>query len=592
MSQRIYDAQVSTAAGMAAVRITDTVPTANTPEVSRRPPEGEVELRMGDGGEQAEGLPTSLGSYFELQIPDPDRTFQDLFRSVFDDRRFTVELDVPAVGTWHGYVKSTLQTRPASRRTRAGVTLVNCFDGLSLLKEEDTAVNARTMTVQEILAEAFAEANPDLDIVARVDVEARTIDNDVVGLESLRPVAGNPQFYEPITPDGPGEEAADEGLEGDSLRAQLNDLCNRLGAVAYQDVRLNAWAFMDFPSIGASVGAKRYDGSSWSSFAVPGQTVSVASADIADEGPDAYKTQPSVRAVCTTVKNWVTDPGFEGVESDGDLHFWALSQAERTSEGKITETDSSGAGGTAEQTIDLSDLDVYDSIIAIRALVDVPAEILLTITFGNGDTETNASGTPDQKRVYIGREPTGGHSSIDEVTVEVLLEDQDLGHVEVNFLLATAGDPSGPGDTTAVPPSGDGIRWRVVETVCYTADDETGRTTVESDAGGFLTVLSDGSEVPATEWQSKRYASSPYRRFSRWRAVNLLALRPPPYERLDTDVLGSYVPLGTRVQVTKPGDTEPTVFVPLKSRELSLGPGEAVTTLKDVEVPADVVELV
>lgn len=581
MSQEIYQGRIQTGAGVAEVRITDTAPTAGTPSVSQRPPEGSVTLRMGDGGEQAEGLPTSLGSYFELQIPDPDRQFQDLFRSVFDDRRFTVELDVPSVGTWHGYVKSTLQTRPASRRTRAGTTQVKCFDGLALLKEGDTAVNARTMTVQEVLVEAFAEANPGLDIVARVDVEARTVDNDVVGLEGLRPIAGNPQSYEPPTPGGPGGESDENGLEGSSLREQLNDLCGRLGAVAYQNVRLGAWVFMDVAAVGAGGSAARYDGTEWSSRSVPEQTVTVGgTAELLDNSEDAYKTLQSVRAACTEVGNWIRDPGFEATESDGDLAFWALTGAKRTSDGIVVQD---SADGNVSQTIDFADLDIYDAIDGFR--VDVTGDFceIVWITYGNGDTTEVTPGSI-LNPLYVSKDPDGGHDEIVEVEVQIDLSDAGTEFVALNLLQKLTGNP--------IAFSGADNKYRQVSRVCYTADDETGRTTVESDAGGFLTVLSDGSEVPATEWQSKRYPSSPYGRLSRWRAVNLLSLRPPPYERLQADLIGAYAPLGTRLQVTKPGDTEPTVFVPLKSRELSIGPGEAVTTLKDVEVPADVVELI
>jgi len=53
------------------------------------------------------------------------------------------------------------------------------------------------------------------------------------------------------------------------------------------------------------------------------------------------------------------------------------------------------------------------------------------------------------------------------------------------------------------------------------------------------------------------------------------------------------VPLGTRIQWTKPGDETASTFVPLKGRTLHLASDEmsAGTQVKDVEIPAAVTDL-
>jgi len=582
MSTPIYRSPIRTAAGEAEVRITDTAPTVDTPDLSTRPADGGITLKMGDSGSSGSGFPTTLGSSFELRIPDPQYDFQDLFLSVFDDRRFEVALDLPGLGTWHGYVKSTLQTRRLTRKTSAGTTAIKCFDGLALLGEDDTAINARPLSVRQVLVEAFARANPDLPIVFYSDVSAKTIEGNDVGYDKLRPIAGNPRSYEPPQPNGPSGEQQEDGLEGETLRDQLDQLCERLTAVAYQDVRQQAWALVDVAAIGAPVTGQRYDGSSWSSYTFPQQTVDVTgSTPTLEDVQDGLKTKKSVRAVCTEVSNWVTDPGFESTLNGDDLFFWTTTDAKRSSEGKLTETSSTGY---ATQEVNFSNLDIYDDIDAVRLVTDVGAQAFPTgvaIFYGNGDTAVFQFSSNGDTDVYAPKDFDGDHDEITKIAVTVAPDGTGIGFVKLNLLQKLTDSPVGN--------DGDLNKYRVVDTFCYTAD-ETGRATVEPDVGGFLTVLSGGEEVPAQEWQSARYSSSPYDRLSRWRAVNILALRPPPYERLSTRLLGEWAPLGTRLRVRKPGDTQDTFFVPLKGRDLEVSTADATTDLEDVELPRAVTD--
>jgi len=266
MSKLIYKGDLKTRLGLGQVRITDTAPTAGTPDLREEaPPEG-IDLKMGDMSQADGEFPNSIGSFFSLKIRDPQYTFQDLFHTVFDDQRFEVELDLPEPrgARWHGYVKSTLQTRRLARKTSEGITQIKCFDGIALMGEDDTALNARARTVDEFLEDAFAIANGDLPIVFYTDLKAKTIEGDVVDFDKWLSLASNARSYEPPQPNGPSGEQEEEGLEGETARDQLDELARRLGAVAYQDVRQQAWAFVDIAAIGAPVTGQRYNGYSWS----------------------------------------------------------------------------------------------------------------------------------------------------------------------------------------------------------------------------------------------------------------------------------------------------------------------------------------
>ena len=592
MSELIYQGRISTAKGPTEVRITDTAPDSRTPPLSRKSPHGGITLEMGDAGDTVNGFPTSIGSFFTLRLPDPNRRFQDAFRRAFDDERFEVDLDVPSVGTWRGYVKSTLQTRPITQETRNGVTGVKCFDGLAAIDADDTAINARVRSVREFLVEAFEGANDRLDIIASVDVQAQGITGATRDLSALFPVSGNARSFIPPTPNGPDGAGGEDGLDGDTLRAQLDDLCARLGAVAYQDVRQEAWAFMDVASIGAAQTAERYDGSSWASFPMPRQEVATsgqAGAQLLDENNEALKTRPSLRAVCAEIENHLTDPGFEATETGSDLVYWQQTDVQRNSDGfAALQTDSTGAG--IEQTVDFSGMRVYDQIDAIRLVPDRPQYQVLEVEIFYGDgTSQQASTTGSFDAFYREKDTSrvigggGQKDAIDAIRVRAKPKSgEPIETLELNLLQQlTEG---------RVDPNGRDNKYSVVSTVCFTPEgSEAGRTEAEQEVGGFLASI-DGQDgkAPVASWQSARYGS--FNRFERWRATNLLALRPPRIERLEETLIGAYAPLGTRVRATKPGDTAASTFVPLEARELSLRPGAAETALHDVEIPKAVID--
>jgi hypothetical protein len=588
MSTIIYDSTVRTPVGEGGVRITDTTPTAETPGKSTVPADAPIELEMGDRGERGEGLPTSIGSALKLQFEDPSREFQRFFREAFDDQRFKVDLEIPTVGTWQGFIRSTLQGRWPSQKTHAGRVSVTCFDGLALLKKDDTAVNARTRSVADVLVDAFGEANAELDIVAAVDPSATDVGSTSTDIRGLFPIAKNARSYEPPQPNGPSGEEQEEGLPGDSLRAQLDALCTAFGAAAYQDVQQGVWAFVDVASVGAPVEGLRWDGSSWSTYTLPEQTVTVGGTDtggartpvLRDQNEDAFRTQESVRAVCTTVRNWITDPGFEVSQNGDDLVYWSLIDVQRNSDGYLEQT-STGVDTGAYQTVDFSGLDIFGAIDGFRLLVtgDDNVNLELTITYGNGDTYSDGLSVSND-RFYAPKDPNGGHSSIDGVEVRVDPSDTPVHTAELNLIRQTTDNP--------IDQFGINNKFEIVERACYAAQ-QPGRSTVEGESVSFLVKFS-GQQAPPQNWTSSRYSSGPFDRFSSWRATNLLELRPPPYERLSETLLGAYAPLGTRLKLTKPGADEPQFFVPLKSRTLTVDTGLPITELEDVELPTAVTD--
>jgi len=593
-SQLILDEEIRTGLGVGRLLVVDTSPTAQTPDLRKRDV-APIKLEWGDQTRTEDGFLLSAGSFFDLNVEDPQRQLQRLFREAFDDRRFEVTLEVPLgggqKGIWDGYVKSSLQTRGAAQRTRQGRAQVTCFDGLALLDEDDTAVNARALDVKDFLTVAFGFANPRPDIIFRSDLEAKTIEGNVVGFDKLRPFAGNPGSYEPPQPNGDGGESDEKGLEGGTLLKQLQSLADSLTATAYLDIRQRAWVLMDTPSVGAPVTAERYSGSEWTTYQVPEQSVQVSAAEIEDKD-NAYKTQRSVRAVCTQVENWLRDPFFEASTNGTDLFFWDQSGDQRNSDGYLVENTNTGDFTT--QRVDFTDISLYDDVdvigldfkIADQDPSSFQYELGIDIEYGNGDVTRRTEfvdETTTSSFFLFPKDPSGGHDSIAAITFLVDMTDVKFDALGLGFLRKLTPNPLGNNI--------DNNKFAAVTTFCYTAAE--GRTEVKPDAGSFLTVLSGGDEAPAAEWQSKRYDSSPYDRLSRWRATNLLALRPPGYERLKTTLEGVLAPFGTRLKVQKPGDRQKTVFVPHQSRTLHLGTKDhaAATDVQDVELPDAVLDL-
>jgi len=598
MSQLIYRGQIKTKVGLGEVRIRDTAPTQQTPDLRTKAPLGGVRLEMGDRGQADDNLPTSIGSFFDLRFPDtPQRDFQELFGQVFDESRFDVELEIPSVGTWRGAVKSTLQSRPVSRRTRERQVQITCYDRLAALGGVDSALDAFKYTVTDFLEIAFGQANADLDIILYVDQEATDINGTTAEADRLIPVPETANNYKAKTGDP-------EGLEGDTLRDQLDSLCQTFLAAAYQDVREEAWAFMDVASIGASVNALRYDGTTWSSYTVPEHSIVVD--ELLDDGEADLDAMPSTREVCLSVSNLSIDPWHEqytGLGPGETAYHWNGSYDGIGELGVFSE------GGDSFLNHDIS---AHSQTIDVDFLVgEVDKLRLYWESQGGGDFEgkievTYGDGTTDNVVVSSTRKKVDG-SGVDGETGnplhEVFYELDDTKervtsiYIQVQHLGGSGGnvvhtnlEPIIERDVTG--PDGGSVRKVIrVEKLCFQAIGGSGRRSVDDEAGGALTDLSTGRASPQS-WSSKKFdVTSSF--LGLVRATYFLALQPPGYEKLKARIDATYAPLGTRLQWTKPGEKARSTFIPLKGRTLYLQEEmDAGTSVKDVEIPDAVVDLV
>jgi len=98
---KIIESTVRTQLGISVLRIYDNNPDVNTPDLHRPKIRGGIELEQGDSGQSNEGLPTtSKGSFFNLVFDDnKNNEFSSLFKGIFDESRFTVELEIKDLGT-------------------------------------------------------------------------------------------------------------------------------------------------------------------------------------------------------------------------------------------------------------------------------------------------------------------------------------------------------------------------------------------------------------------------------------------------------------------------------------------------------------
>jgi len=598
MSTLIYQGDIRTKVGLGQVRIIDTAPTRKTPDLRTKSPLGGVRLEMGDRGKADDNLPTSIGSFFDLRFPDTaQRTFQDLFGQVFDESRFDVELDVPGVGTWQGAVKSTLQSRPVSRRNREGQVEITCYDRLAALSGSDSALDAFKYTVTDFLEIAFGQANPDLDIILYIDQEATDINGSTAAADRLVPVPETANNYKAKTGDP-------EGLEGDTLRDQLDSLCQTFLAAAYQDVREGAWALMDVSSIGASVDALRYDGISWSSYTIPEHSVVVD--NLLDDGEADLDAMPSTQEVCLSVSNLSVDPFHEqytGLGAGETAYHWNGNYDGIGELGVFSEDGKSFLNHNISAHSQAINIDFLIGEVDKLRLYwesqgggDFEGEI--EVTYGDGSTNSVLSSST-RKKV----DGNGVNGETGNPLHEVFLDLDDTKQrvtsifIDVQHLSNTGGNVV---HTNLEPiiirnvtgPDGGSVEKVIrVEKLCFQAVGGSGRRSIDDDAGGALTDLSTGRASPQS-WSSKKFAvTSSF--LGIVRATYLLALQPPGYEKLKARIEGTYAPLGTRLQWTKPGDNAHSTFVPLKGRTLYLQDEmDAGTSVKDTEIPDAVIDLI
>jgi len=472
---------------------------------------------------------------------------------------------------------------------------VTCYDRMAALADEDSAIDSFRTSIRGFLEKAFAAANDRLDIVLYLDVDATDVNGSTADTDRLVPFDGVAKEYSPQT-------SEPNGLPGDSLRAQLDALCQSFLATSYQDVRLGAWSVMDVPSVGASVDAVRYDGTSWRPFTVPEQTVMVDR--MSDEDEDQLEAMPSTVEVCSEINNLTIDPDFEqftALATDDALFHWSHPGSDVVELGIFGGTDKTivdtDSGQSISQVIPIEFLVGNLTTFVLRLVTDNnngSYDLTTTLTYGDGSTVNNTVSISDHNDktdegnfIYNTYHPID--QSKDRITEAEVRVDVTGG--------SPAGNPirlklQGLVEDVVTRPDGNTVtKRRVSDRLCFRAKGGAGRRSVDDDRGSALTELSTGRASPV-EWNSDKY-SGPYSRLWIWRAVQILALQPPGYQKLKSRVPDELVPLGTRIQWSKPGERERSTFVPLKGRVLHLAGDEGTSTeLKDVEIPDAVIDLI
>jgi len=600
MSQLIYKGQIRTKVGPSEVRITDTVPDGSTPDLLERSPLGGITLEMGDTGRGTNEAPTSIGSFFDLSFRDrPSRAFQKAFRRDFRLDRYAVELDVPRVGTWHGYVKTTRQSRSLGEKTDPEIVSVTCFDGLAALSDF-SPLNARRLSVADWLADTFGLIDGSLPVYLYSDLTATTHEGTTKDMRSIR--ASEQDGKSIVPPNINSDEqltSEDAGLSGGDRRSQLDTLCKSLSAIAYQDIALGGWAFIDRAAVGADVSGLIYQAGSWSEGTIPGRTIDADDNEVISESSDRLRTLASAKEVCLPFENWTVDPGFEASETGTDTVFWDTKDWDRLARGKMEYQDALSEN-FVQQTISFSDYQVTEDadVLLLEIELESPGDIIAIFAELNPNEPIKGDSAQTQfsYRLYVPitehksqsagtKDPLNTADSLEQATVgcRIVSDTPIVEKMEVGFLKRLTDN--------AHDLSGRNNDYQRIDTICF-QDQGRGTQSLNIGTAGF-TVDVGGTHYPAESWDSKRYSTGPYTRHKRWLALNELSLRPPSTERLEARLDGRYAPLGTRIRWTKPGDERASTFSVLKGRRLHLqSEMDAATEVKDVEIPDAVVDLI
>lgn len=606
-TQKIFQSEVRSELGTCKLEIFDTSPDSDTPNGALRGDViGGIKLQQGDTGQSGEGLPFGVfGSYFDLQVTDPTKALDTLFSKDFSRSRFPVELTFPpssALSTFYGAVEPSIQTRPIAPRLQVETISVTVSDGLGALKDAARIPSGGRRfgkTIIGFLMEGLSEANPDLDLYYFSDVRGNrpTTGRAPLDLEFLVPSTKGHGKHAPVS----GEN---KRVEGSSAYDQLENLCKKLHAALFQDLRKEAWVFCDAASIGFPVDGKRVDVSDRQGrtrvrtyiddVTFNGQTETLKEPRVGDED----RLEPIEAAGSAVLKNgdFSLDPNFEQLTelppTNSGLLFW--------DQGGAT-LEFYGSAGNIEGT--------EVEIKAAQAIVSVP--IPVGVSLGDLDAvrvQTTAQGGSPKAKVqvvyrdgpntfFVEQSPSGGtplifdldgtRNSVENVTVffttDAVGDPTDLRSYTLDFLQT---------DQEVQPDGTRKERYRSVDQIIF---DEQGRGSVQKEVNGttFLTTLSNGYPTPSAKYISRRYSDTDL--LARWQARDLLNLLNPGIDTLRDVALGQWLPLGTRVKWEKPirGDGQ-SDFVHQTGRTLHIGTEDfsAATEINEVEIDPDVSDTV
>lgn len=586
-TEKIFQNDIRTELGRCTLRIYDTEADSGTPNLHSGDILGGVELEMGDTGQSGEGLPIGVfGSFFDLTFVDNfDNEFRSVFNENFSRTRYRVEFEFPSssdLKTWFGWVVPDIQARPLSERTQENTASVTCADGLGGLKEDPPKNGVFRTTVNDYLVDVFADAHTSPDVVKRVDSRGNdpTTSDFPVGTSRLIPNESPLGTFSPRSGDN-------KGLEGDTSREQLENLCKTFHASAYQDVRIGAFAFVDGASIGYPLEGEKYDrgSASWSSFTFPDNRETIA--DPRDEDEDVLEPETSVRKVCVDTPNWALDPSFEQydtIPSTNSLYWFVHDGAELRNSSKDdreTELDISG-NPTPEVYVFIGvDLQYVDAVrVSTESDGDLDApNVGVTVVYGDGSSEDF---TTSQGPIICDLDPT--KNTLNQVNTQ-------WGPVGNNSLVLFNYKYELLQSEQVVQPDGSTeTQYQRTDTICF-VDDGDGRVVEETNNLNYVIELSDGSRATSDGYYSRRYQN--VGNLARWRAINILSILKPGVEKLQNVALGQWLPLGTRAKFTKPGESSEANFVPQTGRKLFIGADpDTGTELFDIEINDEVDNLV
>ena len=331
MSKTFFTTELRTRLGTLTLRMIDDREAPTSLEFSY-PVEEPVEIRWGES-RSAEYGDAVVGSFADLVVPDPEGHFQDFFGTQFNEINWKVLIEGTLDGRdflWKGRVQQSQFDEPISPRVQVDNKRIRVYDRIGALGDKQPIYRPESMDVEEILMRTLFSAQPDVDIVYKIDAEGTSYFNgrDVPAREWL-PTNRSPSTREV----GDTEDEKDEGLSAGSLRSQLDSLAERLGLKVWYEPFTGMYHVVHRTRIGEAVAdATRItsNGFPLDSGANPSfdrsyqiERLMTTSPKLRAEGSDAYKTVGGVRSVTVDIENapLVKNPHFklyEYVNSQSD----------------------------------------------------------------------------------------------------------------------------------------------------------------------------------------------------------------------------------------------------------------------------------
>jgi hypothetical protein len=320
MSKTFFTTELRTRLGTLTLKMIDDRDAPTSVEFSY-PVEDPVEIRWGESRSAGFG-DAVVGSFADLVVPDPEGYFQDFFGTQFDEINWKVLIEGTLDGReflWKGRVQQSQFDEPVSPRVQVDRKRIRVYDRIGALGDKQPISRPESMDVEEILMRTLFSAQPDVDIVYKIDAEGSSYfsGRDVPPREWF-PTSRSPSRRRV----GDTEDEDDEGLPGESLRAQLDTLAERLGLKVWYEPFTGMYHVVHRTLIGERIDdATRITGNGFPldpqasptfdrSYQI--DSLMTTSPRLRAEGDDAYETVEGVRSVTVDIEDapLVKDPGF------------------------------------------------------------------------------------------------------------------------------------------------------------------------------------------------------------------------------------------------------------------------------------------